>query len=87
MAPQLVSLEEARALGLGKTPPKSGVSEFETEKAALKAFGIDLSNDHLDGYKYKPERIEHDTNSVQRPWEVPMLQQLGPESVAKKQGL
>ena len=83
MAPQLVSLEEARALGLGKTPPKSGVSEFETEKAALKAFGIDLSNDHLDGYKYKPERIEHDTNSVKRPWDVPMLQQLGPESVAK----
>lgn len=85
MAPQLVSLEEARALGLGKTPPKSGVSEFETEKAALKAFGIDLAEDHLEGYKYKPERsfaIERDTNLVKRPWDLPIIDQLGKDHVA-----
>jgi len=82
MAPQLLSLEEARALGLGKPPPK-GATEFEREKAALKEFGVDLGKDHLEGYKYKPDRVDKDANLVQKPWDRPMLDQLGPESVAK----
>ncbi|CAK9009566.1 3-hydroxypropionyl-coenzyme A dehydratase (3-hydroxypropionyl-CoA dehydratase) [Durusdinium trenchii] len=84
MAPQLVSLEEARALGLGVAKSTSAASEFETEREGLKAFGVELSKDHLEGYKYKlGSKVERDLNLVKRPWEVPIIDQLGPETVSK----
>ncbi|CAJ1453423.1 unnamed protein product, partial [Effrenium voratum] len=79
MAPQLVSLEEARALGLAPVP--KGGSEYEREKEALKEFGVNLSKDHMDGYRYRPERVDKDLALVKRPWDVPLLYQLGPDSV------
>jgi len=85
MAPQLVSYEEAKALGLAPLgPAATGQSEKEIDRevAALKEFDIQLSKDHLDGYRYQPDRFDEDASLVRKPWETPLLKQMGEESVA-----
>eukprot|EP00913_Durusdinium_trenchii_P001673 g1549.t1 len=45
---------------------------------------LESKQDHLEGYKYKlGSKVERDLNLVKRPWEVPIIDQLGPETVSK----
>mmetsp|Transcript_19736 Transcript_19736/g.57261 ORF Transcript_19736/g.57261 Transcript_19736/m.57261 type:complete len:392 (-) Transcript_19736:93-1268(-) len=71
--------EELRGLGF----PRAGPSELAKETEALKAHGINLAPSHLDGYMYKPRRQQPDMSEVKKPWELSLLDQMGPSAPIK----
>lgn len=54
--------------------------EFSKETEGLRKFGINLAENHMDGYTYRPDRFEHDRSRILKPWEVGggLLHQMGP---------
>lgn len=64
----------------GEADPLQAVSyskdAFNKEQAALSAYGINLAEDHLDGYVYKPDRFKADDKDIKRPWEISVEQRL-----------
>lgn len=69
-----VSVEDFRGFG----PAQSSSSDLAKEVAALREFGVHLAPDHFDGYMYRPDSCTQDSNAVKKPWEVGLLEQLGP---------
>jgi len=75
--------------GLGQRSRRDD-ADFRREKEALQAFGVELSDDHLDGYIYKPDCLKAQIEEQPKPWEVPLSQQidnlLGPSTAMICQG-
>jgi len=49
---------------------------FRSEQATLRALGVDLADDHLDGYIYKPNRFKEADRQNVKPWEVSLSDQM-----------
>lgn len=75
---QLVAIDDLKALSDPRRKKPPAQSELEKERAGLKKYGIILADDHMDGYSYKPDRFEKDLTGIVKPWEVPILAQMGP---------
>mmetsp|Transcript_28278 Transcript_28278/g.81137 ORF Transcript_28278/g.81137 Transcript_28278/m.81137 type:complete len:386 (+) Transcript_28278:84-1241(+) len=74
-----LNTDELKGVGF----PKVGPAEMEKEKAALKEYGINLAQNHFDGYLYRPEKCLQDKSEVKKPWELSLLDQMGPSNAAK----
>lgn len=63
---------------------KNKATEFSQETEALRKLGVNLALNHLEGYTYVPNRVEHERSRVLKPWEEggSLLKQMAPDSVA-----
>eukprot|EP00418_Pyrodinium_bahamense_P095292 CAMPEP_0179048732 /NCGR_PEP_ID=MMETSP0796-20121207/19857_1 /TAXON_ID=73915 /ORGANISM="Pyrodinium bahamense, Strain pbaha01" /LENGTH=389 /DNA_ID=CAMNT_0020745203 /DNA_START=40 /DNA_END=1209 /DNA_ORIENTATION=+ len=74
-----LNTDEIRGSGF----PEVGGAELERERAALKEYGINLAPNHFDGYLYRPDRCLQDASEVKKPWELSLLEQMGPSAAIK----
>jgi len=55
------------------------MGKAEEEKEALRTYGVELKDDHANGYTYSPAGLEEDKSFVTKSWEVGLLDQFPPE--------
>mmetsp|Transcript_26727 Transcript_26727/g.46335 ORF Transcript_26727/g.46335 Transcript_26727/m.46335 type:complete len:382 (-) Transcript_26727:130-1275(-) len=67
--PRHVDFEDATYRGLSKAQVEEEV--WKKEVADLAKFGVNLADDHMEGYLYKPERKE--LSLISKPWEKDLI--------------
>lgn len=83
--PRHVDFEDPAFRGMSKAEVEEEV--WAKEVAGLKEFGVNLSDDHMEGYLYKPARKE--LNQVVKPWENDIMGKPAPttpETVTTPEG-
>lgn len=74
----MASLWPAALVGEGGVERSGATSmaAFRAEQAALRLLGVDLADEHLDGYSYRPERFDAEVTETAKPWEVSLAEQI-----------